>query len=165
MKIVFILLLLSINLSAQEFPRGYVLNAEYFNGFTSRFNSVPELFLTELRITPQVTVIPNYLRAGLSAGLIYHNKNPYGLFGANLALKIKTVKVEKLQSSIANIQLCIENLYGLHKQQLIGGGFRAEIAQMLLISITGHRDYGLDYWSFRFGIGYNFIKTKVPEIR
>ena len=78
-----------------EFPKGWVLNAEYFNGFTSQFHANPELFLTELRLTPQYTIVPKVLRVGASAGLQYNNKHVSALFGPNLAFKIKTISIEK----------------------------------------------------------------------
>ena len=162
--LIFTTLLNISNAQNYEFPKGWVLNLEYFNGLTTHFNSSPELYLTELRLSPQYTLVPKVLRLGAGAGLQYNNKNVSALFGPNLAIKIKTLSIEKFNSSLLNVQWVVENLWGTDKQCLIGTGLKTEIAQTLLISLTGHRDVKLDYWRFQFGLGLNLIKIKVQEI-
>jgi hypothetical protein len=162
-----ILLFCSLNnLYAQtdfEFPKGWVLNLENFQGATTQFNDTPDLYLTELRLTPQYTLIPALLRVGGSAGVVFNNKKFSGLFGASLAFKIKTVNVSNLSSlSILNLQWIVEHLWGTQQQQLIGTGFKMEFAQLLLLSIVGDRDYRLNNWRFQLGLGINFIRKKVP---
>src|SRR5919205_2683599 len=87
-----------------EFPKGWVLNLENFQGATTQFNNTPDLYLTELRLSPQYTVVPTLLRVGGSAGVVFNNKVLSGLFGANLTFKIKTVNVKNFNASILNIQ-------------------------------------------------------------
>ena len=154
------------NLYAQndyEFPKGWVLNLENFQGAATKFNETPDLYLTELRLSPQYTVAPALLRIGGSAGVVFTNKKLSGLFGANLALKIKTINIPNFNASLLNIQWIAEHLWGTEQQQLVGTGFKIEAAQMLLLSLTADRDYRLNYWRFQIGFGYNFIRNKVHK--
>ena len=146
-----------------EFPKGWVLNLENFQGATTQFNNTPDLYLTELRLSPQYTVVPTLLRVGGSAGVVFNNKVLSGLFGANLAFKIKTVNVKNFNASILNIQWIVEHLWGTQQQRLIGTGLKIELAQLLLLSLTGDRDYHLNNWRFQVGLGINFIRNKVPK--
>ncbi len=112
-----------------EFPKGWVVNAEVFSGFTTHFKTDPELYLMQLSITPQYTVVPKLLRIGVTGGLQYNDKNVAGLLGPSLALKIKTISVKKFNSSLLNIQWVVENLWGTGRQQLLGTGIKTEICQ------------------------------------
>lgn len=145
-----------------EFPKGWVLNLDLFQGMSTRFNSMPDLYLGELRLSPQYTIVPQRLRLGASASADYNNKKVSGLAGVNLSLKIKTLKLEKLNGSALNVQWVLENLWGTNKQQLFGGGLKTEIGQMLLLSLMSYRDYNLNNWRMQVGVGVNFLRKKVP---
>jgi len=147
-----------------EFPKGYVLNLEVYQGFSTNFDSRPELYLADIRLSPQLTVVEHALRVGLVSSLLYNNKKVSGAFGPHVAIKIKTFSVSTFNSSVANVQWMIENLWGTHQQRLLGTGLKTEIGQMLLVSFLGYRDYRLNSWRLQFGLGYNFIYNKVPDL-
>lgn len=142
-----------------EFPKGWVMYLESHHGIATNFHLSPDLFVGYLSITPQVTIVPSKLRLGGTAGLLLSNKRLDGLFGPNLVLKIKTLNVKQM-GSILNLQLKAEHLWSTNKQKLIGGGISAELGQLLLIGLSMHRDYGLNYWWFQFGLGYNLLRKK-----
>ncbi len=158
----FIFSLVYINTIAQtdpEFPKGAVMYLESHHGIATNFHNSPDLFVGYLSITPQVTIVPAHLRLGATAGLLFNNKKFDGLFGPNLVLKLKTLDVKPM-GSILNLQLKLEHLWGTNKQKLIGGGLSAEIGQIVLIGLSLHRDYGLNYWWFQGGLGYNLLHKK-----
>lgn len=164
MKKIFSLLLTGFSLCAlaqqppTEFTKGMVLNLELLQGFT-KAKSSPEFYLADLRLSPQWTIAPGVLRAGITGGMFYNNSNISGFGGPNLALNLKTVNAGQM-GSLLNLQLVLEHLWGTDKQRLLGGGFRTEIGKKLLLSILTHRDYRLDYWNLEFGVGINFLRTK-----
>ncbi len=142
-----------------EFPKGWVMYLESHHGIASNFHKTPDLFVGYLSITPQVTVVPSKLRLGTTVGLLFTNKKLDGLFGPNLVYKIKTLNVKQM-GSILNLQVKAEHLWSTNHQKLIGGGINAELGQLLLIGLSMHRDYGLNYWWFEFGLGYNLLRKK-----
>ena len=141
-----------------EFEKGMVLNLELLQGFT-KAKSAPELYLADLRLSPQWTIAPGVLRAGVTGGVFYSSSNISGFAGPNLALNLKTVNAGQM-GSLLNLQLVLEHLWGTDKQRLLGGGFRTEIGKKLLLSILTHRDYHLNYWNLEFGVGINFLRRK-----
>lgn len=145
-----------------EFAPGAVLNLELLHGFTKAEGS-PELYLADLRISPQWTVAPGVLRAGITGGVFYNNTSLSAFAGPNLALKLKTVNAGQM-GSLLNVQLLLEHLWGTKEQKLIGGGLRTEIGRKLLLSILTHRDYNLKYWNVQFGMGINFVRKKSSPI-
>jgi hypothetical protein len=149
--------------SDHEFPKGWVLNLEGAQGLTTKFNRSPDLYLAELRLSPQYTVVPHLLRLGVVPALLYNNKKVSGTIGPHAALKIKSFNLPKFNSSLANLQWMLENLWGTDQQRQFGTGFKLELGQTILLSIMGHRDYHLNYWRMQLGIGYNFIYNKVPR--
>jgi hypothetical protein len=142
-----------------EFPKGMVMYLESHHGIATNFHYSPDLFVGYLSLTPQVTVVPAHLRLGGTAGLLFNNKRFDGLFGPNLVLKLKTLDVKQM-GSILNLQLKLEHLWGTNQQKLIGGGLNAELGQILLIGLSLHRDYGLNYWWFQGGLGFNLLHKK-----
>jgi hypothetical protein len=145
-----------------EFDKGWVLNLELLQGF-SKAKKTPELYLADVRLSPQWTIAPGILRAGITGGLLYNNTKLAAFAGPNAALNIKTLKTKpgSLNGSILNVQLLVEHLWGTEQQRLLGGGLRTEIGKMLLLSILTHRDYNLNYWNVEFGVGINFIRKKL----
>ena len=148
--------------SPTEFTKGMVLNLELLQGFT-KAKSAPELYLADLRLSPQWTIAPGVLRAGVTGGLFYSNSNVSGFGGPSVALHLKTVNAGQM-GSLLNLQLVLEHLWGTDKQRLLGGGFRTEIGKKLLLSILSHRDYHLDYWNLEFGVGINFLRKKSSPV-
>jgi hypothetical protein len=143
-----------------EFPKAkWVMYLEAHQGLATNFHRSPDIYVGGLRATPQFPIIAGKLRAGAVAGVAFTNKKTYGTFGPNLALKLKTLQVKEF-GSILNIQLQAEHLWGTDKQKLAGGGIKAELGQLLMISITGHRDYHLNYWWWQGGIGFNLLRKK-----
>ena len=145
-----------------EFEKGSVLNLELLQGF-SKAKKLPELYLADLRLSPQWTLVPGLLRAGVVGGLLYNNTKLAAFAGPNAAINIKTIKTKpgSLNGSLANMQLLLEHLWGTEKQRLLGGGIRTEVGKMLLLSLLTHRDYNLNYWNVEFGVGINFIRKKL----
>jgi hypothetical protein len=133
-------------------------NIELLQGFTKQEDS-QELYLGDIRVSYQYTIIPGTLRIGATGGGMYNNKVFSGYVGPNLALRLFTLPAT--HGSIGNVHLLLEHLWGMDKQKLLGGGFRAAIGNTLLLSLLAHDDYNLKYWNFEFGIGINLIH-KMP---
>lgn len=163
-KSLFILLLFySTQVSAQEFDKhSRALNLEFIQGFTKP-KTLPELYLADLRLSYQYTIVPRLIRLGLTGGARYNNQHLSAIAGPELALKLTDFKTNL--GTLANLQLLLEHLWGTEHQKLLGGGLRLAIGNTLLLSARTHRDYALKYWSLGFGIGLNFIKEKVPSIK
>lgn len=143
-----------------EFPkRKWVMYLEAHQGIATNFRNTPDIYVGGLRINPQFTAIAGKLRLGAVAGAVFTNKKTYGTFGPNLSLKLKSLQAKEF-GSILNIQLQAEHLWGTGKQKLAGGGIKSEIGQLLMVSITGHRDYHLNYWWWQAGIGFNLLRKK-----
>ena len=140
-----------------EFPRGWVMYIEAEQG-ASAFRGSPALYLANLQLSTQATVIPRYLRVGAVSGLSYTNKKLSSVFGPRLSMKIKTFGVG--QGSLFNLQLQLEHLWGTNKQKLFGGGLLVEAIQMFSVSLTAHRDYYFHAWRFQAGAGYNLFHKK-----
>lgn len=142
-----------------EFPKGWVMYLQSQLGTTTHSTSSPDLFLSSLRLSPQMTVVPGYLRLGATAAAVFNNKRADGTFGPNLVVKLASVNVQQL-GSLLNLQLQLEHLWGTGKQKLLGGLLHAELGQLLIIGLSMHRDYGLNDWWFQGGIGYNLLRKK-----
>ena len=74
-----------------EFPKGWVMYLTEHHGATTNFTIAPDLFVSGLNLSPQVTVVPGHLRLGATADGIFSNKKFDGLFGPNIALKLATI--------------------------------------------------------------------------
>jgi hypothetical protein len=142
-----------------EFPKGWVMYLEAQQGMATTFNSSPDIYVFSLGLAPAATVIPGHLRLGGTANLLYTNKNISAAFGPRAAWKIKTFNIDPL-GSLFNLQLQVEHLWGTDKQKLFGGGPVIEAGQILSFSLTAHRDYCLNYWWFRAGLGFNLLHKK-----
>lgn len=150
------------SLSAQaqeEFPKGWVFYLEAMQGTATNFHARPDVYLGNLQVSPQVTLIPNTLRLSAIGGTAFYNKRFYGTGGAGLNWKLSTVSFPPF-GSLLNLQLQLQHLWGTGKQKLAGGGFKAEIGQILLLGVSAHRDYGLNQWWLQSGIGFNLLHKK-----
>ena len=155
--------LIAINTLAQddpEFPRGFVFYIEGHHGLSTNFKGAsPDIFVSGLRANPQITLVPQHLRFGAAAELLFTNKIFSGIFGPTLNYKIKTLNVKSF-GSILNLQVQAEHLWGTDEQKLIGAGLKAEVGQLALLGFMIHRDYHLNYWWFQGGLGINLKKKK-----
>jgi hypothetical protein len=142
-----------------EFPRGWVMYLEGNHGVATNFSSAPDLFVQGLRLAPQATVVPGHIRVGATVSGIFFNKKIDGCFGPNLVFKLAS-KQAKPMGSLLNIQLQLEHLWGTGDQRLLGGLLHIELGQFLVVGLTMHRDYGLNYWWFQTGLGYNLLRKK-----
>lgn len=146
-----------------EFPKGFVLYLHAQDGMVTNFTTAPDLFVAGLGLTPQVTVIPGYLRLGATASAVFNNKKLDGLFGPNIGIKLASLKASNL-GSILNLQLQLDHLWGTTHQKLLGGALQSEIGQILKISFSAHRDYGMNDWWFQGGIGFNLLHKKRKKL-
>jgi hypothetical protein len=149
--------------SDPEFPKGWVMYLEAQQGVVTAFNSSPDLFAASLSLSPQITIIPQHLRLGASGGVAFTNKEFSALFGPRVALKLKTIKLQRL-GSLFNLQFQLEHLWGSRDERLFGGGLCFEIIQMLDLSIRAHRDYSLGNWWFQAGAGFNLLYKKRKSV-
>lgn len=154
--------LLPAALFAQEFPRGWVFPLEVGQGAATAFRNTPDAYLGTLAFSPQFTVIKGRLRAGVTAGGAYTQKRLYGTGGARLSLLL-TSNPRVLYSTVLNLQLVAEHLWGTGEQRLAGGGITAELGQLATISVKAHRDYHLSEWWLQAGLGINLFRKKTPD--
>lgn len=158
-----LLFIASLPFSAQaqeEFPKGWVMYVEAMQGAVTDFHrSQPDLYVGNLQLSPQVTVIPGYLRLSAIGGGTFYNKQFYGMAGAGLNAKLATVHFNPF-GSLLNLQAQLQHIWGTDKQQLLGGGLKAELGQIILLGITAHRDYHFRAWWLQTGIGFNLLHKK-----
>lgn len=148
------------SLAQSEFEKGWIFPFELGQGTVTAFNQIPDLYLATLAFSPQVTVVPGRLRLGLTGGGAFTNKRIYGIGGGRASLLIwDGPKV--LESTIFNVQLVGEYLFGTKDQRLVGGGLAVELGTMATIAIKTHRDYVLNNWWFQGSLGLNLFRKKV----
>ena len=143
----------------EEFPKGWVMYAEATQGAVTSFHARPDLYVGTLQVSPQVTLIPDYLRLSAIGGIAFSNKRLFGLYGAGLNIKLATIRFEPF-GSLLNLQAQLQHLWGTKDQKLAGGGLKAELGQIILVGISAHRDYGLHQWWLQSGIGFNLVHKK-----
>jgi hypothetical protein len=144
---------------AQEFPKGWVGYLEAHQGLSTAFTGAPDLYVGGLQFRPQYTIVPNILRLGATAGLIYSNTHIDGLLGPSLSLKISDFS-SALFGSIANIQLQADYWWSTRSRQYFGGGPSAELGALLTIGVTVHRDFQDNAWLFQATAGFNLFHQK-----
>lgn len=154
--------LIFANAAAQEFPKGWVFPLELGQGAVTTFDHSPDLYLGSLAFAPQYTLIKGRLRAGAAAGIAYTNKRIYGTAGPRLALML-TDKPKVLYSTVLNIQLLAEHLWGSKDQRLAGGGLALEAGQLGTLSVKALRDYRLNAWWLQLCLGINLFPKKPSE--
>lgn len=158
-----LLLIVGLSISAQaqeEFPKGWVMYLEAMQGVVTGFHaSQPDLYVGNLQLSPQVTIIPGYLRLSAIGGGTFYSKHIYGMAGAGLNAKLVTVHFNPF-GSLLNLQAQLQHLWGTGHQQLLGGGLKAELGQIILLGITAHRDYHFREWWLQAGVGFNLLHKK-----
>lgn len=145
-----------------EFTKGGILLVKLNNGLTTGLGAyMPDLYTGGLALSPQVTVVPDRLRLGANAGMVYNNKQISGLFGPVAVLKLTDLRTSKpMALAFGNLQLLAEANWGTHQQRMAGGGIGLELLQKIQLGLTAQRDYHLNQWWFQSFIGYQFNKTK-----
>jgi hypothetical protein len=146
---------------AQEFPPGFVGYLEFHQGLNTSFHGRPDLFVGGLDFRPQVTVIPDHLRLGLTAGAVYTDTHLDLDIGPTAALKICTFSVSPF-GTIANLQLQADYTWTTRSRQFLGGGPKLEFGQLLIIGLTVHRDFEDNAWFFQTAVGFNLFHQKRP---
>lgn len=154
--------LLPLTASGQEFPKGWVFPLELGQGTVTAFDHTPDLYLGSLSLAPQYTLIKGRLRAGAVAGGAYTNKRFYGIGGPRLSLML-TDRPKVLSSTVLNVQLVAEHLWGTKYQRLAGGGLTAEVGQLATFSLKALRDYRLSAWWMQACLGINLFPPKPSE--
>lgn len=148
------------SLAQSEFAKGWIFPLEIGQGAVTAFDQSPDLYLATLCFSPQVTVVPGRLRLGLTGGGAFTAKRIYGIGGGRASLLIwGGPKV--LESSVFNVQLVGEYLFGTKDQRLVGGGVAAELGTMATVAVKTHRDYALNSWWFQASLGLNLFRKKV----
>ena len=158
----FMIFLFAAAQKTPEFPKGWVMYLQEHHGAVTNFTSSPDLFISSLRLSPQVTVVPGHLRLGGTAAGVFTNKKLQGAFGPNLVVNLLAPDVKKL-GSVLNVQLQGEYLWGTAQQRLIGGLLNIEIGQLIVVGLSAHRDYALNQWWFQAGVGYNLLHKKMAS--
>lgn len=146
-----------------EFKKGFITHLELFNGLRSNFRLGNEPFIGGLQITPQYTIAPSHLRAGLKAGFFYTNQRMQTLLGPTLSLKLKSFKAGVFGTA-GNVHLSMDHLWGSNKQRLFGGGIHLDLLNKIVLGPQLHRDYNLNDWWIQFKVGYKIGRqAKVNE--
>jgi hypothetical protein len=142
-----------------EFPKGFIMHAKLHNGMVSNFKAGADFYVGGIQLVPQFTVVKSKMRAGAVAGAFYSGKVLEGQFGLNTSVKLKTLKA-LVFGSAANVNLSAEHLWGTGKQKLIGGGINLDLLNLLVLSLTTHRDYEFKTWWLQTSIGIRISKKK-----
>ena len=168
MRCFFILILLTTlsgSIVAQtdpEFPPGFIMHLKVHDGMSTSFRNSNDLFIGGLQLVPQVTAIPNLLRAGIIADGFYTNKNLQAAFGPTISVKLKTFQAGVFGSA-GNLHLSVDHLWGTKHQRLIGGGINADLGNLLVFGISAHRDYRLENWWFQNSLGIRISKKPIVK--
>ena len=125
----------------------------------TNFHRGADMYVGGLQLVPQVTVVPNLLRAGLVAGAFYGNKDLEGQAGPVVSLKLKTFNAGPFGSA-ANLHLTAEHLWGTGKQKLVGGGLHVDLLNLITLGLTAHKDYEFNNWWLQTALGFRISKKK-----
>lgn len=129
---------------AQDMPKGFDLLAEVGQGF-SHPRGGDALYLATLQVVPQVTVVPERLRAGLVLGAFYPGTHAGALAGGRLTLKVIQGPSFLLASSF-HVDLQGEYLPVVWTgadtwRQWVGAGIGIETSNLLGLAFRVHRDF------------------------
>ena len=155
---------------AQNFPKNTGspwIWVEAGSGFNQPLGS-PKLYLATLQITPQYTVVPGRLRAGMTGGGFYQGSQLGWLGGPRVTLKVLEGPTV-LTASSYNIHLLGEYLFGTRSgaerdRQWLGGGVGLELDDLLGFSLKLHRDQRQPVTYFQFGVSFNPTKPKIRPL-
>jgi len=146
-----------------EFPaKEFILHLRLQSGMVTRLNASPELFSGSVQLVPQVTLIPNRVRAGIIAGGFYTTNKLQGAFGPTVSVKLASLSLKNFGSG-GNIHLAVDHLWGSGGQRLLGGGFYADLLNRIVIGTIIHRDYRLGSWWWQGSIAFRVSRVKRIE--
>lgn len=137
-----------------------------FPGATALRSAVPGL--PEFCSVLYYTLVEGQLRIGGNLGAFYTSRRLDGLVGPRLAYNLYD-KSQLLKSSIYNVQLFTEHLWGFRQQRLLGGGVALEVGQLAIVSLRAHWEYvGVasstqQAWWFQTTLGINLFKKKKSD--
>jgi hypothetical protein len=107
-------------------------------------------------------------RIGGNLGAFYTSRWVDGLAGPRLAYNLYG-KGQLMKSSIYNVQLLAEHLWGFRQQRLLGGGVALEVGQLAIVSLRAYREYAgvaspaQQAWWFQTTVGINLFKKKKSD--
>ena len=154
----------SLRASAQaEFPKGWVLYAGGSQGCNTNFGLTPDRYIGGLDLKPMVTVIPDHLRLGALAGLIYTDQRVDAMAGPLVAWKVTKFAIPAFAGTLGNLQLQLGYFRGSGDHSAVGGGPFVEVARKFQVGITAFRDYGINSWLFQLGLGINLLSKKIQS--
>jgi hypothetical protein len=151
---------------AQDIPKGYDLMAEFGQGF-SRPRGDKTLYLATLQLVPQVTLVPEKLRAGLVLGALYPGTGLGVLAGGRLTWKIAQGPPVLLARSF-HVNLQGEYLPLVRSgpdawRQWVGAGIGLETSNLLGVSVRVHRDFRTPATYGQLALAFNFrYKRTLP---
>jgi hypothetical protein len=154
-----ICLFIPLTLFAQEFPKGWIYGLEVQQGLKTTFDSKPDLFAATAGAQIQYAIWPSRMRIGGAISGVMTDKKVGYLVGPRLAILL-TAGPQMLGSSLLNVHLQAEHLWGSWNTRLTGGGPAIEIGQRLTISGKVFYDYKGSSWWFLGGLGYTFSKPE-----
>jgi hypothetical protein len=100
---------------------------------------------------------------GLKADAVYTQKQWYFVSGPTAAIKLGNIRADPL-GTLGNYQILLNYLWGSYSTHLVGGGLRAEIAQLFTLSVLANRDYTHGQWWLQTTLGINlFPQTNKNE--
>jgi hypothetical protein len=153
---------------AQDMPKGFDLMAEVGQGFNHPRGG-DALYLATLQLVPQVTVVPEHLRAGLVLGTFYPGTHVGGLAGGRLTLKVIQGPAFLLANSF-HVNLQGEYLPAVWTggdtwRQWVGGGIGVETSNLLGLAFRVHRDFKTPatYGQMVVSINFRYKRTLPPS--
>jgi hypothetical protein len=162
-------LLLPASAGAQEMPKGFDLMAELGQGF-SRPRGDRTLYLATLQVVPQVTLVPERLRAGLVLGTLYPGTKLGVLAGGRLTYKLAQGPPVLLAKSF-HVNLQGEYLPLVRSgpdtwRQWVGAGIGLETSNLLGVAVRVHRDFRTPatYGQLALSFNFRYKRTLPPEL-
>lgn len=149
-------LLSAAGLTAQqttEFSPGWISYLNARQGLYTRFTAGTEGYAGSLSFTPLYTVIPGYLRLGLTASLHYSGQRVNAQAGPSITYRIKTWNAG-LFGSAANLQVVMAHVWSGRNQPAVGGGICAELLNRIRMGPSVHHGYRQNEWWFQFETGW-----------
>ncbi|WP_128545914.1 hypothetical protein [Larkinella soli] len=156
-----LLLSFTFRASGQNFNEKWVIPLEFSQGFI-KAGAAPELYVAQLSLSPQFRMVDGRLRAGVTAGGFFSAKTLYGLAGPKLALKVASLG-KVFTADTGNLHLSADYLFGTDRQQLLGAGFHADLAELLILSLNYRRDLHYRANWFQIGLAYHLFREPIPK--
>ena len=162
-------LLLPAGAKAQEMPKGFDLMAELGQGF-SRPRGDRTLYLATLQVVPQVTLVPERLRAGLVLGALYPGTKLGVLAGGRLTYKLAqgppVLLAKSFQVNLQGEYLPLVRSGSDTWRQWLGAGIGLETSNLLGVAVRVHRDFRTPatYGQLALSFNFRYKRTLPPEL-